>query len=163
MPISSVVLSSQRVNTRDALYNATRGKKQIENDAKNPLVQEGLKLIPSVTRVFNTGREMYVYLQAYDGGTNGTTTTTAPAAPDPAKRVSPLIAFVSLYRNGKKAFESAPLAATPDAGTRLGVTPFSFHLGLADVGAGKYDCQISVLDPSGHRVAFWVNPIMLVR
>jgi VWFA-related protein len=163
VPISSVVLSSQRVNTRDALYNATRGKKQIENDAKNPLVQEGLKLIPSVTRVFNTGREMYVYLQAYDGGTNGTTTTTALAAPDPVKPASPLIAFVSLYRDGKKAFESAPLATTPDAGTRLGVTPFSFHLRLADVAVGKYDCQISVLDPSGHRVAFWVNPIMLVR
>src|SRR6185503_3426519 len=48
VPISSVVLSSQRINTRDALYNATRGKKQNENDAKNPLVQEGLKLIPSV-------------------------------------------------------------------------------------------------------------------
>ena len=47
LPISSVVLSSQRVNTRDALYNTTRGKKQVEDDAKNPLVQEGLKLIPS--------------------------------------------------------------------------------------------------------------------
>jgi hypothetical protein len=104
VPISSVVLSSQRVNTRDALYNTTRGKKQIENDAKNPLVQEGLKLIPSVTRVFNTGREMYVYLQAYDGGTSGTTTT-APASADPVKPASPLIAFVSLYRDGKKTFE----------------------------------------------------------
>ena len=68
VPISSVVLSSQRVDTRDALYNTTKGKDQIKNDAKNPLVQEGLKLIPSVTRVFSTKRDMYVYLQAYDGG-----------------------------------------------------------------------------------------------
>ena len=163
VPISSVVLSGQRVNTRDALYNTTHGKKQIENDSKNPLVQEGLKLIPSVTRVFNTGREMFVYLQAYDGGANGTPTLTTAATPVPPKPASPLIAFVSLYRDGKRAFESAPLAATPDPGTRLGVTPFSFHLGLGDVAPGKYDCQISVLDPSGHRVAFWVNPIMLVR
>ena len=151
------------MNTRDALYNATRGKKQIENDTKNPLVQEGLKLIPSVTREFNTGREMFVFLQAYYGGANGTTAQGTASAPDPPKPASSLIAFVSLYRDGKKAFESAPLAASPDPGTRLGVTPFSFHLGLGDVASGKYDCQISVLDPAGHRVAFWVNQIMLVR
>lgn len=158
VPISSVVLSSQRVNTRDALYNTARGKKQTENDTKNPLVQEGLKLIPSVTRVFNTAREMYVYLQAYAG---------APAAPAdanaPPKAATPLVALVSLYRGGQKAFESAPIAVTPQAGTRLGVVPFSFHLGLGDLAPGRYDCQISVLDPSGNRVAFWVNPVMLVR
>jgi VWFA-related protein len=158
VPISSVVLSSQRINTRDALYNATRGKKQNENDAKNPLVQEGLKLIPSVTRVFNTARELNVYLQAYDGG--AATTGADPTAPKPA---SSLIAFVSLYRDGKKAFESAPLAAKPEVGSRLGVTPFSFHFALGSLAPGRYDCQISVLDPSGHRVAFWVNPIMLVK
>ncbi len=56
VPISSVVLSSQRVDTRDALYNTSKGKDQIKNDAKNPLVQEGLKLIPSVTRVFSARR-----------------------------------------------------------------------------------------------------------
>jgi hypothetical protein len=146
------------VDTRDALYNVTKGKDQIKNDAKNPLVQEGLKLIPSVTRVFSTGREMYVYLQAYDG-----TTTGAAATPGPATPVPPLVAFVSLYRDGKKAFESAPIAATPEADSRLGVVPLSFQLGLADLLPGEYQCQISVLDPAGQRVAFWVNPIMLVR
>ena len=170
VPISSVVLGSQRVNTRDALYSAMRGKKQAEDDAKNPLVQEGLKLIPSVTRVFNTGREVFVYLQAYDGAQASSAATSpvaavanAAATATPAKPVSPLIAFVTLYRDGKKAFESAPLAAKPDAWSRLGVTPFSFHLSLGDVTPGRYDCQVSVLDPSGNRVAFWVNPIMLVQ
>lgn len=155
VPISSVVLSSQRVDTRDALYNTTKGKDQIKNDAKNPLVQEGLKLIPSVTRVFNAGREMYVYLQAYAGGAVATTA--------PAKTSPPMIAFVSLYHDGKKAFESAPIAATPAVDSRLGVVPLSFQLGLGDLVPGEYQCQISVLDPAGRRVAFWVNPIMLVR
>jgi VWFA-related protein len=158
LPISSVVLSSQRVNTRDALYNATRGKKQAENDARNPLIQEGLKLIPSVTRVFNTTRDMNVYLQAYAGAMAATTAD--PAAQKPS---SPLIAYVSLYKNGKKTLESVPLAAKPEAGSRLGMTPFSFHLGLGDLEPGRYNCQISVLDPTGHRVAFWVNPVMLVK
>jgi hypothetical protein len=158
VPISSVVLSSQRVDTRDALYNTTKGKDQIKNDAKNPLVQEGLKLIPSVTRVFSTGREIYVYLQAYAGGSPRTATPPAPQKP-----TSPMIAFVSLYRDGKKAFESNSIAATPAADSRLGVIPLSFQLGLGNLVPGEYQCQISVLDPAGHRVAFWVNPIMLVR
>jgi VWFA-related protein len=158
VPISSVVLSSQRVNTRDALYNAAKSKQQIKDDAKNPLVQEGLKLIPSVTRVFNTGREMYVYLQAYDGGS-----PVAGNAAAAAKPASPLIAFVSLYRDGKKAFESRLIAVKPEEGSRLGIVPLSFQLGLSDLAAGEYRCQISVLDLSGNRVAFWVNPIMLVK
>jgi hypothetical protein len=121
-------------------------------------VQEGLKLIPSVTRVFNTSRPMYVFLQAYAGGAS----TTAP--PPPANKLaSPLVGFVSLYRDGKRAFESAPQAVTPDAASRLGTAPFSFQIGLTDVAPGQYQCQVTVLDPSGNRVAFWVNPIMLVR
>jgi hypothetical protein len=156
VPISSVVLSSQRVDTKDALYNATKGKQQIKDDEKNPLVQEGLKLIPSVTRVFSTARALYVYLQAYQGGAT-------MAAPTPAKPSSPLIAFVSLYSEGKKAFESAPIAVTPEAGSRLGTVPLSFQIGLGGLAPGEYQCQVSVLDPSGHKVSFWVNPIRLVR
>ena len=66
IPVSSVVLSSQRVDLREAIYNALKSKDQAE--ATNPLVQEGQKLIPSVTRVFSKSREMYVYLQAYEPG-----------------------------------------------------------------------------------------------
>jgi hypothetical protein len=73
------------------------------------------------------------------------------------------MAFVSLYQDGKKAFESAPIAATPEAGTRLGITPLGFQIDLNGVAPGEYQCQVSVLDPAGHRVAFWVDPIMLVK
>ena len=160
VPISSVVLSSQRVDTKDALYTVNKGKEQVKNDAKNPLVQEGLKLIPSVTRVFSTAREMYVFLQAYQGGPAATTTTPPTAEAKPA---TPLVAFVSLYRQGKKAFESPSIAVTPQPESRLGVVPLSFKIGLGGLAIGQYQCQVTVLDPAGHRVAFWVNPIMLVR
>ena len=164
VPISSVVLSSQRVNTRDALYNATRGKKQAEDDAKNPLVQEGLKLIPSVTRVFSTARELYVYLQAYGGDPVNAVHATAAAdnlsSPKPA---SPFIALVALYRNGRKAFQSPSVAVAPQPATRLGITPLSFELPLGDLPPGEYQCQVTVLDPERNRAAFSVNPILLVR
>src|SRR6266568_6245462 len=61
IPISSVVLSSQRVDLKDALYNAAKDKQEVVN----PLVQNGKKLIPSVTRVFRKDKQLYVYLQAY--------------------------------------------------------------------------------------------------
>jgi VWFA-related protein len=66
VPISSVVLSSQRVDLKEALYNAVKVKDRSET--ANPLVRDGQKLIPSVTRVFSRGRDMYVYLQAYEQG-----------------------------------------------------------------------------------------------
>src|SRR5439155_13298796 len=56
IPISSVVLSSQRVDQRDALYTAGKDKLQ----TANPLVQDGVKLIPSVTRVFSKSKDMFI-------------------------------------------------------------------------------------------------------
>src|SRR5439155_17772064 len=62
IPISSVVLSSQRVDLLDALYTTGKDKDQVSN----PLVQDGQKLIPSVTRVFSRTRALYVYFQSYE-------------------------------------------------------------------------------------------------
>ncbi len=68
VPISSVVLSSQRVDLKDALFNAEKNKDRVKEEDVNPLVQNGQKLIPSVTRVFRQNQNMYVYLQAYEQG-----------------------------------------------------------------------------------------------
>src|SRR6185295_19035331 len=59
LPISSVVLSSQRVPMAEALHTVQNGAAQFTH----PLVYDGEKLFPSVTRVFSRTREMYVYLQ----------------------------------------------------------------------------------------------------
>ncbi len=154
VPISSVVLSGQEVNLKDALYNATRGKQQTKDVAANPLVSNDLKLIPSVTRVFSTKGNLYVYLQAYDSSAKIT------AATHPALR-APLVAFVSLYRNHKNVFESSAKAVLPIAGNELGMVPFRFQIPLRKIAAGRYECQVSVLDPTNRRVAFWVDPVMI--
>jgi len=60
VPISSVVLSSQRVPVGDAIFNLQKTDVQ----AANPLVADGQKLIPSVTRVFSKARTLFVFLQA---------------------------------------------------------------------------------------------------
>jgi VWFA-related protein len=159
LPISSVVLSSQRVDMKDALFNATKGKEEALDESKNPLVENGRKMIPSVTRVFNTSREMYVYLQAYVGAPAAN--SAAPAAPSTA--AAPLVAFVSFYQEQKKVYETTPMAVMPQAGSRLGVVPLSFHVGLGDLAPGEYECQVTVLDGAGHRAAFWRASVMMVR
>jgi VWFA-related protein len=145
IPISSVVLSSQRVDLKDALYNAVKGKDRSET--ANPLVRDGRKLIPSVTRVFSKAREMYVYLQAYE----------PYAAGD-----QPVIAFVSLFAGEKKAFESEPVEVRSASANRLKPMPIQFTITLADLPPGKYDCQVTVLDPTGQKGAFWQAPVVIV-
>ncbi len=145
IPISSVVLSSQRVELKDALYSAAKDKGQAES--VNPLVQEGQKLIPSVTRVFSNGRDMYVYLQAYQ-----------PAATS----IQPLVAFVTFYRGQTKAFETPPLQVTEGLANRLKTVPLKFSLSLSKLPPGEYNCQVTVLDPTGQKAAFWQAPVMLI-
>jgi len=145
LPISSVVLSSQRVPLSDAIYSV---QQKVNAEAVNPLVYEGQKLIPSVTRVFSTSRDLYVYLQAYER----TATTTQP-----------LVAFVTFYRGETKVLETAPLAVSDGMDPRSKAVPLRFSLPLESVAPGRYDCQVTVLDPSGQKVAFWRTPIVLIR
>jgi VWFA-related protein len=151
IPISSVVLSGQRVDLQDALYNATKGKDASKNDAANPLVEDGHKLIPSVTRVFSTDRNLYVYLQAYEGSS----TTSAPT--------NPLIAFVTLYHDHKKVFETSPIASEPRPGGRLGTVPLTFKISLGGLSPGQYECQVNILNPATPKAAFWQGSVMLAQ
>ena len=158
VPISSVVLSSQRVDLKDAVYDAAKAKDRAKEVAVNPLVQDGKKLVPSVTRVFAQNRDIYVYLQAYKPSTTisgPNTSATPPAAPEP------LMAFITLYANGAEALKTQPIAVPPNPATRLGVTPFSFNVNAAGLKPGQYECQVTVLDPITSKASFWRAPIVI--
>ena len=144
VPISSVVLSGQRVPLSNSLYTV---QQKLEAESVDPLVYDGQKLIPSVTRVFSKGRDLYVFLQAYQ---RGATTT------------QPLVAFVTFYRGQVKAFETPPLAVTEGLDAKTKAVPLRFSLSVADLPPGPYDCQVTVLDPTGQKAAFWQAPIVLI-
>ena len=146
IPVSSVVLSSQRVDLKEAIYNAVKSKEQAETT--NPLVEEGEKLIPSVTRVFSKSRQMYIYLQAYEPG---------------ATTTQPLIAFVAFYRGQAKVYETQPRSVTDAMSNRLKTMPLRFDLTLDQLSPGAYNCQVTVLDPTGQKAAFWQAPIVVVE
>lgn len=145
IPISSVVLSSQRVAMTEALYNVA--KKKVNGEDANPLVRDGQKLVPSVTRVFSKARQMHVYLQAYEQG---------------VAAVQPLVAFVSFYRGQSKVFETQPVKAADAWNNHVKTLPLQFSIDLNNLPPGKYDCQVSVLDPTGQKAAFWRAPIVVV-
>jgi VWFA-related protein len=148
LALSSVVLSSQRVPLEDALFNATKDKdKNQAQQAVNPLVQEGSKLIPSVSRVFSKSKEMYVYAQAYQQGD------------EPAR---PLVAFITFYRGDTKAFETAPVTITEKVANRLNTMPIKFAFPLDKLATGEYRLQLSVLNPDSQKAAFWQTPVMIV-
>lgn len=143
IPISSVVLSGQRMDVKDALSTA----KEKGNVNSNPLIEDGLKLVPSVTRVFSKSRDMYVYLQAYERFATST---------------QPLVAFVTFYRGQAKAFETPPIEVTQGMGNKLNTVPLRFSLALNKLTPGRYNCQVTVVAPDAQKAAFWQAPVMLV-
>lgn len=144
LPISSVVLSYQREDLRAALATAERDKKLL---AANPLVRDSQKLVPSVTRVFRKGQDMYVYLEAYQ-----------PAATD----TEFMLATVTFYRGKSKAFETEPLQIVQGLNPKSKAVPVSLSVPLAKLPPGRYTCQVSVLHPSAQKFAVWRSPIVLL-
>ena len=145
VPISSVVLSGQRVPLGDSLYTV---QQKIEAEAVDPLVYDGQKLIPSVTRVFSKSRDLYVFLQAYQ---RAATTT------------QPLVAFVTLLSRDRSRRSKRRRWRSPKGWTRRR-RPFRFRFSLSvdQLPPGQYDLQVTVLDPTGQKAAFWQAPIVLI-
>jgi hypothetical protein len=107
----------------------------------------GEKLIPSVTRVFTKSRDFHVFLQAYQ---RAATTT------------QPIVASVGFYRDGRKVFETAPLAVVDGLHPRTKAVPVQFSIPLEGFTPGHYECQVSVLDPSGAKATFWRAPVVII-
>jgi VWFA-related protein len=143
LPISSVVLSSQRAALKDAIYNAQ--KRSAKAAEQHPLVENGLTLVPSVTRVFQASQTMFVYLQAYEPR---------------AKSASPIVAQVSLYRDGQRVFESTPTEVAKGSG-QLNTIALEFAIPLRKLAPGEYECQVTVVDPSGGKATFWRTTLAL--
>ena len=145
-PISSVVLSSQRVALGDELFTV---RQDPEVAALNPLVVDGQRLLPSVTRVFSKSRDLLVYLETYQ---RDTTTTTG----------RPVVAVLSLYRGDERVFETAPLPVVGGMHPKSKAVPVKVSVPLASIEPGRYDCQITVLDPETQKAAFWRMPVAIV-
>jgi len=141
---SSVILSNQRQPVDQALYSAEKDKALL---AENPLVQDKQKLIPSVTRVFKRSQDMYVYLETYE-----------PLA----ETTEPVVANVSFYHGKTLAFQTEQLVVKDGLDKKTKALPIRFSLPLAKLVPGKYDCQVSIMNPTEKKFSFKRAQIMVV-
>ena len=139
LKLSSVVWSSQREPLSAAVGDAGTKKKVI---AADPLVQDGQRLVPSITRAFRKDQNLLVYLEVYDTGTDADT-----------KAVS-VSANVSFFLGDKKAFESPSVRLSQLAKNRRATLPLQFQVPLAKLLPGQYTCQINIVDEIGRKFAF---------
>jgi VWFA-related protein len=138
LELSSVLLSSQL----EPIKKSSEVKKtSLGEDAKlktTPLEVSGERIVPSVTRVFTTQQQLYVFFQAYlsekaDG--------------------SKLRAGLVLFRDGEWASE-APLAGPIEVDQKMGTATFRIGLPLDKLGPGRYTVQAVVVDGAGELGAF---------
>jgi VWFA-related protein len=133
---SSVVIASQREPVAAALASGEAGRKA---QAAHPLVAEGKKLIPSITRVFRQGQEMLVFLEVYG------------AATDTARQKTSLVANVTFFRDKVRVFSSDLARVERPAGLPA---PVQFQVPLEKLAPGRYTCQVNVIDEQAERFAF---------
>jgi hypothetical protein len=145
--VSSVIVSSQREALSAAVGAAEKNAKLIK---EHPLIQDGQKLVPSITRVFRKDQTLFVYFEVYD-----------PSL-DPDQKTPSLMADLQLMQGARKAFTTLPVRLNKLATSRPGVAPFSFQIPLARLQPGEYVSQVDVIDELGRKFAFPRSSIVLL-
>jgi hypothetical protein len=119
-------------------------------------------VLPSVTRVFRTDQNLYVYLESYapKPAKNSSDAATTPLPP-PGPASPPSVALV-FFRGGRKVSEAGPFAGKLET-AKGGNATYFVHIPLEKFPPGRYWMQVNVLDPGAGRVAFARVPMAIMR
>ncbi len=145
--LSSVIWGNQREPVRAAIGRVGMGGRLLR---AHPFVQGDEKIVPSITKVFHRGRELYVFLEAYEPGTAGKNGSVD------------LAASVSLFSDAGKVLESDPVRVTANRDPRSPSLPIEFSVPLEKLDPGRYVCQLSVIDRAGQKFAFARTPMVVL-
>ena len=117
------------------LQPAAKGK------TDNPLVRDGVQLVPNLTHVVGQDQKLFFYYEVYDPGQ-------ANGAP-PQLRTS-----LAFYRGKMKVFETPVVERTkidvPDRHAAL----FQLEVPADSFTPGLYTCQINIIDAVAGKFAF---------
>jgi hypothetical protein len=69
---------------------------------------------------------------------------------------------VTFYRGDAKVFETQPVAVTDGLDLRSKAVPLRLSIPLETLPPGRYECQVTVLEPGGQKAVFWRAPVLLV-
>jgi hypothetical protein len=97
--------------------------------------------------VFSRSRELYIYLQAYERE---------------ATKTQPVTAFGTFYRGSERVMRVP--ARVVDEGLRPGskAVPVRLTIPLGDLVPGEYLGQVTILETTGQKAAFWQSSILVV-
>jgi VWFA-related protein len=144
LTLSSVMLSSQLVPVQKSNEVQTKEQGARARMEASPLEMAGEKIVPSVTRFFNTQQTLYVFFQAYyprKGSKN------EPF--DPKKLRAGLI----FYRNGVQA-NATPLLAPAQIDAKTSTASYRISLPLSKLRPGRYAVQAIAIAPGTQHSAF---------
>jgi VWFA-related protein len=125
--VSSLVLATQ-------LQNVSSRR------TPNPLVRDGLELVPNLTHIVNRSQKVYFYYEVYE-----------PAAEAGASQLRTNLSF---YRGRVKVFETPIVERTSlDVADRRAAV-FQFEVPPDSFTPGLYTCQVNIIDAVAGRFAF---------
>ena len=119
MKVSSVVLSTQ-------LQTVAKGR------TDNPLVRDGVQLLPNLTHVVGRDQKLFFYYEVYD-----------PGLADAAPQLRTSLAF---YRGKVKVFETPVVERTTIDAPEPHAALFQFEVPAESFKPGLYTCQINIID-----------------
>ena len=128
LKVSSVVLSTQ-------LQPWDKGR------TENPLVRDGVQLLPNLTRVVGRSQRLYFYYEVYEPAVTGGTA--------PLLRTS-----LAFYRGKVKVFETPVVERTEATAPERQAVLFQFELPSDTLSPGLYTCQINIVDAVSGRFSF---------
>ena len=128
LKVSSVVLSTQ---VQPAAARRT----------DNPLVRDGVQLLPNLTHVVGRDQKLLFYYEVYDPASN--------AGSPPQIRTS-----LAFYRGTVKAFETPVVERNAVDAPERGAALFRFEVPADALPPGLYTCQINIIDAAAGKFIF---------
>jgi VWFA-related protein len=129
-----------------------------KKDPRNPLLQGGSELIPSIAHVIPAGQPLYLYYELYDAANGPAVQAAAPptgsraaAAPREPVRVLSNVVF---FRGAKKAYETAIVETTAVSSPDRNATVFQLEVPTTELAPGLHTCQVNLVDDVAGTFAF---------
>ncbi len=150
--ISSVIVGSRLQNG-------------LKKDPRNPLLQNGRELIPSVAHVIASGQPLYLYYEVYDAAAASpvapaaqvqTAVQAQPGAKPAAAASHPVrvLSNVVFFRGQKRVFETELVEAVSQSASDRKATTFQLEVPTTNLPPGLYTAQVNVIDDVAGTFAF---------
>jgi len=148
LKLSSIVLASQRQPSN--------------KKTQNPLVHDGIELVPNIAHVFTTDQHLYLFYEVYEPAREKSPAQAA-SGNKTGEIKNPIHLLTSiLFFNGKvKTYETPLIESRQLNAPERKAAIFQFDVPLTQLKPGLYTCQVNVIDDAGGTFSFPRLPILV--